>query len=302
MSKSYDERRKVICGDFIYLVDDDDMTAWIGEGHTGGGRTAVLPESVVLEGRTYMIRSVEIGAYAGEEELEELYIPDCYEFIDEGSFHGCGRLRTVHIGKGLRWYCYWSFSGSPIEKIDIDPDNPFLKVSDDGCSVLSKDGKTMFFNVIPKPALAVQDGVEVLAECAISCNDVTEEITLPPSLRKLGPNAIFKCHRLGRLTFHEGLVEVGLQSLYENESLREIDFPSTLHSVGYEAFAYDGQLEKLTLRSLQMVDIEVSDRWDVLEHCPLKTCHLLVPADLVSEYRRHPSWGRFTHIEPIEQQ
>ena len=253
MSKSYDERRKVICGDFIYLVDDDDMTAWIGDGHTGGGRTAVLPESVVLEGRTYGIRSVEIGAYAGEEELEELYIPDCYEFIDEGSFHGCGRLRTVHIGKGLRWYCYWSFSGSPIEKIDIDPDNPFLKVSDDGCSVLSKDGKTMFYNVIPKPVLAVQDGVEVLAECAISCNDITEEITLPVSLRKLGPNAIFECQAL----------------------------------------------EGLTLRSRQLVDTGVSDRWDILDQCPLKTCHLLVPANLVSEYRRHPLWGRFKYIQPI---
>lgn len=49
MSKAFDERRKVRQGDFEYLVDDDDRTAWINEGNSGGARIYTLPEKVVIE-------------------------------------------------------------------------------------------------------------------------------------------------------------------------------------------------------------------------------------------------------------
>ena len=49
MSKDFDERRKVPQGDFEYLVDDDDRTAWINEGNSGGARIYTLPEKVVIE-------------------------------------------------------------------------------------------------------------------------------------------------------------------------------------------------------------------------------------------------------------
>ena len=298
MSKSFKERRKVSLGSFTYLVDDDDLTAWIYEGCSNGERVLKLPESVALKGRTYRITSVEIGGYCDEDSLEELFIPDCYEFIDEDAFRGCENLRTVHIGKGLRWYCKWSFNGSPLEKVEIDPGNPYMKVSDDGSCALSKDGKTLMYNFLQKKSLTVQEGVEEIAGCAVSCNELTEEITLPRSLKKLGPNAIFECKRLKRLTFKEGFEEAGLQSLAWNEELREIDFPSTLRKLGDEAITDDHNLEKITLRSPSVVDIDANETFSKADY-PMQTCHLYVPASLVESYKKHPFWGRFTHIEAI---
>ena len=299
MSKSYDERRTVKSGSFTFLVDDDDLTAWISGGDTGGNRIYTLPETVCLDGRTYRITSVEIGAFSCEENLEELFIPDCFEYIDEGSFSGCGKLRVVHIGKGLQWYFKWSFSGCPLESVEIDPENPFMKLSSDRCSVLSKDGRVMMYNFLQKKTLVIQEGVEELAECAVSCNNITEEIILPESLRKAGPNAIFECCALKRLVFREGFGEVGRQSLSWNENLLEIDFPSTFRRLGLEAVTDDIRLEKMILRSPFVVDIEVSSRIDIFEGYPTQTCCLLVPAGLVDEYRRHPSWGRFKNIKAL---
>lgn len=130
MSKSYDERRKIEKDLFTFLVDDDDMTAWISEGQSDGGRVITLPEAVELEGKTFRIKSVEIGGYCNEHRLEELFIPDCYEYIDEDSFRDCENLKTVHIGKGLEWYSKWSFNGCPLERVEVDPGNPFMKVSE----------------------------------------------------------------------------------------------------------------------------------------------------------------------------
>ena len=48
MSKTYEERRRVRQGDFEYLVDDDDRTAWISEGHCGGARVYTMPGKVTI--------------------------------------------------------------------------------------------------------------------------------------------------------------------------------------------------------------------------------------------------------------
>ena len=80
MSKAYNERRRVRKGEFEYLVDDDDRTAWICKGNSGGAKVYTLPETVVIDGETYTITSVEFGAYGTKSDslIEELYIPDCY--------------------------------------------------------------------------------------------------------------------------------------------------------------------------------------------------------------------------------
>lgn len=44
MSKSYEERRRYRIGDFEYLLGDDDRTAWISEGNSGGAIIYTMPE------------------------------------------------------------------------------------------------------------------------------------------------------------------------------------------------------------------------------------------------------------------
>ena len=131
MSKTYIERRVVRQGAFEYRVDDDDLTAWISKGYSGGAEVYTLPEQVEIDSKTYRLTSVEIGAFCSKQErIRELFIPDCYEYIDEVSFK-IDSLKTVHIGKGLQQYHPWSFT-SNLETLTIHPDNPFLKISIDG--------------------------------------------------------------------------------------------------------------------------------------------------------------------------
>ena len=192
MSKAYNERRRVCQGEFEYLVDDDDRTAWIYKGNSGGAKVYTLPETAVIDGVPYTITSVEIGAYGTESDslIEELNIPDCYEYLDEESFRA-SPIKVLHIGKGLRHYMFWSLKSAVSDfVVEIDQDNPFIRMSDDGHMVLSKDGKTLIYLLHDLEEVTVPDGVETICSYAISCNTKLRRVNLPPSLKTIEPNGI----------------------------------------------------------------------------------------------------------------
>ena len=288
-------RRKHKAGRFVWLLDDENMTAWIDEGTTGGAKVYTLPEKVVAEGKEYVAESVEIGAFFSEAELEELFIPDCYTYIDEDSFRDCGKLRTIHIGSGLRNFFPWSFSCCPVERIIVSPENPNIRVSDDGTMMLSRDGSKLLSVFRPTEHITVPDGVREIGACGLSCNDITRSVTLPLSLEKIGSNGIYELNALKELVLSEGVREIGTQGLSWNPVLELVDLPSTLHALNWELFAEDESLQTLILRSRSVVDAIPSD----VKYLAVENCRLVVPHDLAEDYRRHPVWGAFKSVEAI---
>lgn len=201
VSKTYEERRRVRQGDFEYLVDDGDRTAWISEGHCGGVRVYTMPEKVTIEGVEYTITSAEFGAYRTPHDtnLEEVYFPDNYEYFDEYTF--CDSpLRKVRLGKGFRHYTYWTLrSAVPDVKVEIDADNPYIKMSDDGHMVLSKDGKKLIYLVHDIEDVFVPEGVKSVLGCAISCNHKLKRLHMPGTLKEIATDGIMGNVSLERL-------------------------------------------------------------------------------------------------------
>lgn len=300
MTKAYNERRIVRQGTFEYRVDDDDRTAWISEGCSGGAEVYTLPEQVRIDGKAYRLTSVEIGAFcSNKERIRELFIPDCYEYTDEDSFK-INTLRIVHIGKGLQTFQPLSFT-SKLETLTIHPDNPLLSVSADGRCILRTDDETMLVGVVGDPEeLRVPEGVESVFNCAISCKEHLERLTLPTTLNTIGSNGIFECHGLKELVIPEGTLKIKHQGLSSNTALKSISLPSTLQSIESDILAWNMALERLIIHTngvLPTNDI-VSNFW--FTTTPLETCRLIVPRHLVNEYRRHPVWGWFKRIESIK--
>lgn len=292
---------KVAFGEYEYLINRKDKTAWIAKACGIAEKVFTLPEKLVIDDEEYTCESVEIGAYWAEPVIEELIIPDCYNYIDEDCFKFCENLRRVQIGKGLTWYNKWNFGGCPIEEVTILEDNPYLKVSSDGALVLSKDGKTVLALVLHNAErIDVPEGVEKIEEAGISCSSTVKTLTLPSTLKEIGPNGIFQMHSIKELVIPEGVVEIKRQGLFYNERLELIDIPSSCQQIGCETLTYDKSLKKLIFRSNEiMVDEGECCRFDSLSKVPLKTCILAVPTELVEKYRKHPYWGRFKHIETI---
>lgn len=187
MSKGYYERRRFRSGDFEYLLDDDDRTAWIDKGCSGGARVYSLPETALVEGIVYKVTGVEVHGFntQGDCQIEELFIPDNCEYIDELSFRQAP-VKTLHIGKGLRNYHPWSFrSACPDWLVEIHPDNPCLKTSADGHMILSRDGKELVALIHDIEDMTVPEGVEVIRSLAVSCKKQLRSLHLPSTLKRI---------------------------------------------------------------------------------------------------------------------
>ena len=296
------ERRTVFRDGFEYLLDDDDRTAWIQEGNSGGARVYVMPEKVEIDGVTYTITSVEFNAYNTplDTGLEELYFTDGYEYFDEYAF-GRSPLKKIRLGKGLRYYMQGALrSAADDVRMEIDPDNPYIKMSNDGHSVLSKDGKELIYVIHDVEELVIPEGVESIAGCAIMGKTRMRTVRLPSSLKRIAVDGMIDNSRLESLLIPEGVEEIGCQAFCGNASLTSADFPSTLAEMDSETFLFDRRLACLTLRSPTVVNVNFQGRiW--YEEVPLETCRLVVPKRLIPEYRKDPFWGWIKQIDPIEE-
>jgi hypothetical protein len=226
MTKDYQDRRLYKTKGWSHLLDDDDKTAWIDDGDSGGQKVFTLPETVLIEGQVYSLVSVEMGAFFENPVIEELIVPDCYEYIDNEAFHCCKRLKRVRIGKGLQTFCFWSFTGCPLEEVVIDPDNPYIKLSNDGRLILSKDGKRLYFAPYNDEEIVVPEGVETLGDNSLSCHQSLQRLTLPGTLKTIESEAIAECRKLKELIIPEGVTTIKDQAFRDCDELGLIFFPS----------------------------------------------------------------------------
>ena len=290
-------RRKYKQGRFVYLLDDDEKTAWIAKGHIGRCRRYRLPDHVMIDGDRYTVESVEAGAYGSPRTLRHLIIPDTFKYVDELAFL-CNNLRSVYIGKGLEYLDSWTFCHCNKPNVFlIDKGNPHLKYENG--MVLSKVGKKLWTSFIKRPHVVIPEGVEEIHDCAFMNDHMLESVTFPKTLRKMGDNSFGNCTKLRELVLPEGFEKLWIQSFFENTNLSHVDLPSTLIDLGHETFVDCPNLETVVLRSPKKLENKSCfGNWDNAD--PLQNATLYVPDNLVEQYRQDPKWNVFTHIEPIK--
>ena len=299
MSLDFYSRRKYKQGKFVYLLDDEEKTAWIAKGHIGRCRRYRLPDHVMVDGERYTIESVEVGAYNRPRTLRHLVIPDTFNYVDEWAFQ-CNNLRSVYIGKGLDYIDSWTFCHCNKPQIfHIDKDNPYLKYEKG--MVLSKDGKKLWASYVERPHVVIPEGVEEIHNI-VFINDFTlESVCFPKTLRKMGDNSFGNCPKLREVVLPEGFEKFWIQSFLENKHLTNVDLPSTLTDLGVETFAYCPNLGTVVLRSPKKLEFKGSfGAWDYDSTLP--NAILYVPENLVELYRQDPEWGVFKCILPIGKQ
>ena len=198
------ERREYRQGRYVYLLDDNDHTAWIKQGHIGRCKTYRIPSSMNIEGLPYTITSVELGAFKCQRTLQHLIFPDTIEYIDEDEFSHLPNLRSVYIGKGVQYLNNWHFRCCPkLHTITIDKHNPYLKVQDG--LVLTHDGTTLLRSLFRRRELIIPEGVTRVEKVAFWYDDKLESISFPTSICEIGDNSFSGIPNLKKVVIPEEL-------------------------------------------------------------------------------------------------
>lgn len=117
----------------------------------------VVPESVAFNGHTFPVTALSPDAFAGCDELTDVFLPSSLRSIGQGAFYRCTALVEVDLPRSLRFIGDQAFFGcSSLKRIDIPRrvrEIPFSCFSD--CvaleqitlrSRLRKIGRYAFFN------------------------------------------------------------------------------------------------------------------------------------------------------------
>lgn len=243
---------------------DSIQTIVIGDQITQIGRNAFpwTACSTIQFGKS--VRSIGAEAFSGCRNLSgDLTLPDSVQIVGDRAFSGCTGLNGTltlgsslqTIGAGAFYDC--SFSGNLVIPDSVTSigryafySRPYLRPETQGTLTLGRNLRTIgefaFLESRYTGSLTIPDSVVEIGERAFyQCENLNGTLTLGRSLRTIGKEAFYWCAFTGSLTIPEGVAEIAdgaFSSLHQfnrdgmfNGTLT---LPSTLKTIGAEAFAY----------------------------------------------------------------
>lgn len=243
---------------------DSIQTIVIGDQITQIGRYAFTGTacSTIKFGKN--VRSIGERAFLECRNLNgDLTLPDSVQIVGDSAFAGCtGLTGTLTLGSSLQTigagaFYDCSFSGNLVIPDSVTSigryafySRPYLRPETQGTLTLGRNLRTIgefaFLESRYTGSLTIPDSVVEIGERAFyQCENLNGTLTLGRSLRTIGKEAFYWCAFTGSLTIPEGVAEIAdgaFSSLYQfnrdgmfNGTLT---LPSTLKTIGAEAFAY----------------------------------------------------------------
>ncbi len=182
------------CGDNVtWRLTRDGVLSISGEGEITGGtwqQTDIKPKKVVIdEGVT----SISGRWIFGDEEIEEITIPNSVIKIGDCVFQGCG-VKTLRIPDSVIEIGEYAFS--KCEKLEQ------IRLSEN----LNTISAHMFSSCSRLKKIEVPDSVIYIGEGAFSNMDSLEEIVLGGGLQKVGGAIFEKSYRLRKIINHSSVI------------------------------------------------------------------------------------------------
>ena len=165
--------------------------------------------------------SVEtLSPVAETEQRVELILND--EFIPEKSHKGKTAIRSIFIGKNVKFIGAEAFSMCPnIEKIEVDVENECF--TDGSCNaIITQDGTLLVGCYKTK----ISDVVKEIAPFAFCGQTRMKEIVIPSCVRKIGAYAFDGCSEATLLDVKSGCEQIGEFCFRNCHSLELIRLPS----------------------------------------------------------------------------
>ena len=232
----------------------------IGDGRYDSGiQSLTIPEGV---------KRIEANACSNLPDLEDLYLPDSLEVIEDYAFD-YNSLTEVSFGSHLRVLGY-AFSESMIHsvylpasleelritfpEIQVDPANTHF--ASYGGGLYNQDTKTLIhFSLSGGSHCDVRPGTLHIGNGVFADMDFLTGITLPAGLETIGFRAFYHCYNLTLPALPDSVKSVGYNAL-EGVPVYTFHIPSALFTDN-EDYAYQYQSDPMWL--LEGMGLEVSD-------------------------------------------
>lgn len=232
---------------------------------------------------------VGYGMFQNLHKLKNVLLPNTVKTIEEQAFQDCSSLTSITVPAEVTAVTP-SDGCTSLEEIKVSPANRSFKSVD---GVLFDAGVTgiLWFPIGRKGEYSLPAGVTAIGDYAFRNSRITH-FTMNDNITRIG-RAVFCGSSVQKVVVSDNLATIPQATFQSCTSLTEIRLGSATNLIG--AFAFDGcPLADIWLPAA--IPPVCSDETFSSSYELLKQCRLHVPESSISQYRRHPVWGKFENI------
>ena len=211
-------------------------------------------------------------SFAGCNSLQEVFISENVDTIEEGAFDCCYNLSNVTISNGANkidsdaFYACTSLTSVTIpDSVTSIGESAFyyctsltsVTIPDSVTSI----GESAFYACTSLTDVTIGDSVTSIGGWAFSyCTSLTS-IIIPDSVTSIGESAFYECTSLTDVTIGDSVTSIGECAFQNCQSLANVTIPNSVTSIGDSAFAGCDNIENVYYNgsATQWVNISFSD-------------------------------------------
>ena len=241
---------EVVADGITYRIDENGaMVAAVEPSLT----EANVPSTVEFEGNQYPVIKINSYVFSGKTNLTAVTLPAGLVEIGEYAFSGCQNLESVALPESMTTLGDRAFKECKLLKtikipsvVTAIPGSCFY-----GCSSLESvtipEGVTDIgayaFSGCNLNALTLPESLEKIKVNAFEGNRSLKSVNIPAKVKTIGAQAFFNCG-LTDLVIPEGVQTIDNYAFNSN-SLQNLTLPSTIKSIGENAFSYNNDLQSI---------------------------------------------------------
>ena len=304
-----------------YNLYEYDKTARVTEGNKECSGDIVIPSVITNEGIDYTVTGISMYAFADNDYISKIAIPNTVSFIGVGAFDGCSGLKECVLSNSITSIAAKTFNNCYSLKDIIIPNSVetigerafwqcegLLSITIPS-SVCDIEGVSMFNNcwgleeiIVDKnnKSYSSENGVlfnkdkSILLACPKAKN---EKFEIPSSV-KIIQHGAFKWSDLSEILIPDGIEVIEYDAFYSTKT-KSFDIPESVNNIGSEAFCNCPYLEEVYVHWKTPLEIEEENLFysgDVFDSEALDAMTLYVPQGCVEAYKKVAPWNLFGKI------